>query len=161
GPDAAGPRRLPRRDGATAPPRLPPPVRPCDRAAVAYRAFADRLRRERQLDDRPRRARDHRLAGLSPLRPRAMTRPPFAHRSSTEHDPLDAADGPRTAPAWQAWLEVAVLAGLVTAARMIAGLGVSWLALAPLLAGLRYGATRGVVCAAAQVAVLTAAAHWQ
>jgi hypothetical protein len=83
-----------------------------------------------------------------------------APRSSTEHDPLDAADSPRTAPTWQAWLEVAVLAGLVIAAHLIGGLGAAWLALAPLLAGLRYGASRGVVCATAQVAALAAAAHW-
>jgi hypothetical protein len=84
-----------------------------------------------------------------------------APRSSTEHDPLDAADTPRTAPTWQAWLEVAALAGLVTAAHMICGLGAPWLAVAPLLAGLRYGSSRGVVCAALQVAALAAVAHWQ
>jgi hypothetical protein len=78
-----------------------------------------------------------------------------------KHDPLDAADPPRTAPTWQAWLEVAVLAGLVTTAHVIGGLGAPWLALAPLLAGLRYGSSRGVACAAVQVAVLAAAAHWQ
>jgi hypothetical protein len=84
-----------------------------------------------------------------------------APRSSIEHDPLDAADPPRTAPTWQAWLEVAVLAGLVTTAHTLGGLGAAWLALAPLLAGLRYGSSRGVACAAVQVAVLAAAAHWQ
>jgi len=72
-----------------------------------------------------------------------------------------AVDDPRPVPVWQAWLEVAVLAGLATAAALIAGLGLPWLALAPLLVGLRYGAGLGVACAAAQVVALLVAARWR
>ena len=71
-------------------------------------------------------------------------------------------DGPdlRPAPAWLAWLEIAVLATLAIAASLLAGLGLPWLALAPLLVGLRYGSGPGVACAAAQVVALKLAARW-
>jgi hypothetical protein len=72
-----------------------------------------------------------------------------------------AVDGPRPVPVWQAWLEIAVLAVLATAAALIAGLGLPWLALAPLLVGLRYGSGPGVACAAAQVVALLVAARWR
>lgn len=72
---------------------------------------------------------------------------------------LDDAVDRRPPPSWQIWLEVAALAALVIAAHWIAGLGTPWLALAPLLAGLRYGSGAGVCCAMAQVAALDLAAH--
>jgi hypothetical protein len=51
------------------------------------------------------------------------------------------------------------LAALAILARSSADLGWPWLALAPLLAGLRYGARAGACCAVAQVAVLEAFAQ--
>jgi hypothetical protein len=70
-------------------------------------------------------------------------------------------------PAWQAWLETAALAGAaVTAGALVDASdpfllrrGYPWLALAPLLAGLRYGAGHGVVCGAAQVVALALASR--
>jgi hypothetical protein len=69
-------------------------------------------------------------------------------------------DSPRPAAIWQAWLEMAVLAALATSASLTLHLGLPWLALAPLLVGVRYGAGPGVACAAAQVAALMVAARW-
>jgi polysaccharide biosynthesis protein PelD len=73
----------------------------------------------------------------------------------------DEEEGMRPAPPWQAWLETAALAGLSAAAGVIADFEPSWLALAPLLAGVRYGSCLGVACAAAQAAALIAAARVQ
>jgi hypothetical protein len=72
------------------------------------------------------------------------------------------------APRWQAWLETA---GLAVAALALGALvdardpfllnpAFPWLALAPMLAGLRYGAGHGVVCSAFQVLALTIAWSW-
>ena len=72
-----------------------------------------------------------------------------------------AVDSLRPAPIWQAWLEIAALAALATAASLIAGLALPWLALAPLLVGLRYGAGPGVACTTAQVVALVIAARWR
>lgn len=86
-------------------------------------------------------------------------------RRTDDESPLDERwcdddiDDRRPAARWQAWLEIAMLAALATAARLIADLGLPWLALAPLLAGMRYGSTRGVACAAAQLTALIIAAH--
>jgi hypothetical protein len=72
----------------------------------------------------------------------------------------------RCAPAWQPWLETAVLCGLALAAGALATgrypaaacRGLAWIALAPTLAGLRYGATHGVVCGAVLAGVMLVAA---
>jgi polysaccharide biosynthesis protein PelD len=76
---------------------------------------------------------------------------------------------PEAAPPWQAWVEIAVLAGAAVAIGavvdhrdpVLAQRPVPWLAIAPLLAGLRYGAGLGIACAAAQAAALLAAAWWR
>src|SRR6185295_9013051 len=67
-----------------------------------------------------------------------------------------------------AWLETAALTALaLTAGALVGGRDalvlrpeLAWLALAPLLAGLRSGPGHGVACAAAQAGALLAAAHW-
>lgn len=72
------------------------------------------------------------------------------------------------APRWQAWVETALLAAaaLATGALvdrrdpLLSQHPVPWLAIAPLLAGLRYGARLGVVCGVVQAAGLAAAAGW-
>jgi len=72
------------------------------------------------------------------------------------------------AAAAPAWLETAALAALaLTAGALVGGRDalvlrpeLAWLALAPLLAGLRYGPGHGVACGATQAGALLAAAHW-
>jgi polysaccharide biosynthesis protein PelD len=90
----------------------------------------------------------------------AMTRSPSHEQFPLEDDAAGAVDAPRSAdawPGWKAWVETAALAALVVAAHAFAGVALPWLALAPLLAGARYGSSAGVACAAAQVAALSAA----
>jgi len=88
-----------------------------------------------------------------------MTPPPLHERFPLE-DPLDdALDAPRSAATWRGWLEAALLVALAVAGSALTGLAPPWLALAPLLAGVRYGSTVGVACAAAQIAALHAAAR--
>lgn len=77
---------------------------------------------------------------------------------------------PGAVPGWQAWLETAALCALAVAAGAIADghttaslssrRGFAWFALAPLLAGLRHGAGRGVACGAAQAGALAIAVHY-
>lgn len=75
---------------------------------------------------------------------------------------------PAPAPAWHSWLETGALCALaLTAGALLAShsppalhSGLAWLALAPLLAGLRYGAGRGVTCGAVQAGALLVAARW-
>lgn len=87
--------------------------------------------------------------------------PPPSHERFPLDDPFDdAVDGSRPRPTWRGWLETAVLAALAVAASALAGLALHWLALAPLLAGMRYGSSPGVACAAAQIAALSALARW-
>jgi polysaccharide biosynthesis protein PelD len=85
--------------------------------------------------------------------------PPLHERFPLEDSLDDAIDAPRSAPAWRGWFEAAVLAALAVAASAIAGLAPPWLALAPLLAGVRYGSSVGIACAAAQIAALSAVAR--
>lgn len=67
-----------------------------------------------------------------------------------------------------AWLETAALAALaLTAGALVGGRDalvlrpeLAWLALAPLLAGLRYGPGHGMACGAAQAGALLATAYW-
>jgi len=81
--------------------------------------------------------------------------------------PLSPQSSPAAAPA-PAWLETAALTALaLTAGALVGGRDalvlrpeLAWLALAPLLAGLRSGPRHGVSCAAAQAGALLAAAHW-
>lgn len=78
----------------------------------------------------------------------------------------DVAHERREPPAWQRWLEtLGVAAALLAAGALLdrsdpflLKRGFSWLALAPLLAGLRYGAVPGMACGAAQGLALVAAA---
>jgi len=88
-----------------------------------------------------------------------MTPPPLHERFPLEDCLDDAVGAPRSAPTWRGWLEAAVLAALSVAAIAIAGLAPPWLAVAPLLAGARYGSSIGVACAAAQIAALSAASR--
>ncbi|HYV48524.1 MAG TPA: hypothetical protein VFA20_26875 [Myxococcaceae bacterium] len=82
------------------------------------------------------------------------TLPLSSHSSAAAHAP--------------AWLETAALTALaLTAGALVGGRDalvlrpeLAWLALAPLLAGLRSGPGHGVACAAAQAGALLAAAHW-
>src|SRR5262249_59593984 len=113
----------------------------------------------RPVDARPRRARDDRLAGLSIRTPRAMRAPQQYEDCSPRERDLEVAVDPPQTPGWQAWLEIAVLAALVTTARLAFGLGLPWLALAPLLAGVRYGSCLGVPRAGVGGAALSGAAH--
>ena len=72
------------------------------------------------------------------------------------------------APAWQAWVETAALAAALVAVGALVDRrdpfllhrGFSWLALAPLLAGLRYGSVAGMACGAFQALALAAAWRW-
>lgn len=72
------------------------------------------------------------------------------------------------APAWQAWLETAGLAAALIAAgtlldrhsAFLACGGLPWLALAPLLAGLRYGSVHGMACGAIQALGMAVAWRW-
>lgn len=89
-----------------------------------------------------------------------MTPPPHERLPLDDDSVDDAVDGSRSPPAWRGWLETALLAALVVAANAIAGLALHWLALAPLLAGIRYGSSAGVACAAAQIAALSALTRW-
>ena len=71
------------------------------------------------------------------------------------------------APAWQTWLETAAIPAALLAAGALLDRGdpfllrrgFSWLALAPLLVGLRYGSVPALACAAAQALAL--AASWR
>lgn len=73
-----------------------------------------------------------------------------------------------SAPAWHSWLETAALCSLALAAGALAAgrdplalrTWLAWLALAPLLSSLRYGAGHGVACGAALSGALLAAARW-
>jgi hypothetical protein len=84
---------------------------------------------------------------------------PDDHCPSLDEDRSDTLDSPRAAPSWRAGLEIAVLASLGAAVGALADVGLPALALAPLLAGLRYGAAAGIACAALQTAALLSAAH--
>lgn len=72
------------------------------------------------------------------------------------------------APAWQAWVETAGLtAGFLAVGAILDRQdpfflrhGFPWLALAPLLAGLRYGSSHGMACGALQMAALGVAWRW-
>lgn len=72
------------------------------------------------------------------------------------------------APAWQAWVETAALAAALVAVGALLDRrdpfllrrGFSWLALAPLLAGLRYGSIAALGCGAIQALALAAAWRW-
>src|SRR5512134_3736603 len=65
-------------------------------------------------------------------------------------------------PPWQAWVETALLAGAsIAICALLAGRdpgllpgALPWVALAPLLAGLRYGTVHGVSCAVVPAAAL-------
>jgi hypothetical protein len=91
-------------------------------------------------------------------------------RHSTAHTNGTEATGvaPRpAAPAWQCWLETIglsaafIMAGALLDRRdpFLLQRGFSWLSLAPLLAGLQFGATRGLASASAQA--LAVAAAWK
>jgi polysaccharide biosynthesis protein PelD len=84
---------------------------------------------------------------------------PDERTAPIDEDRCDILDNPRAQPSWRAGLEITVLAALGTVAAVLAGVGLPALALAPLLAGLRYGAAGGIACAALQCAALFAAAH--
>jgi polysaccharide biosynthesis protein PelD len=68
----------------------------------------------------------------------------------------------QASPAWQAWLETTGLALAIVAVGALVDRrdpfllqrGFSWLVLAPLLAGLQYGSTHGLVCAGLQALLL-------
>ena len=72
------------------------------------------------------------------------------------------------APRWQAWLETLVLAAAFIAGGVLLDRsdpfllhrGFSWLVLAPLLAGLRYGSVSGIGCGAVQALALAIAGRW-
>jgi hypothetical protein len=71
-------------------------------------------------------------------------------------------------PAWQAWLETAALAAALVAIGVLLDRrdpfllqrGFSWLTLAPVLAGLRHGSTRGLACGALQAVALAIASRF-
>src|SRR5262249_46048059 len=92
------------------PPRVPRAARARDPTVRRPRAFADRLRRQRQLDDRARRAGDDGLADLSIHTPRVMRAPPLYDRCSPREADLEAAVDPPRMTTWHAWVEVAALA---------------------------------------------------
>jgi polysaccharide biosynthesis protein PelD len=86
---------------------------------------------------------------------------------------MDAVDGTaferrERAPAWQAWVETAALpAAILFVGALIdrrdpflLGRPFPWLALAPLLVGLRYGAVAGMACGALQMVALATAWRW-
>src|SRR5229473_5515476 len=74
----------------------------------------------------------------------------------------------KSVPGWQAWVEtVALLAAFVAIGVLfdrrdpfMLHRGFSWLTLAPLLAGLQHGSTRGLACGALQALALSIASRF-